>query len=172
MRLYIIMGIACTLMLSGCVSTPQPAHAQSLKIGVIDIQRIITESGPAKAARDAFLKDREAKQAVLMQKRQEVLQLQERMKQDTKLSEEDRKYQAERINQERKDLSRLASDLEEELKKKDVEMTRAVLEDVSGVVNRFRQERGYALVLERKAVVSFDDAIDITDEIIRRYNNM
>lgn len=171
MRLCVIMGIACMLMMSGCVSTPQPALAESVKIGVIDIQRIINESAPAQEAREAFLKEREARQSVLLQKRQEVLRMQQEVREGTALSEEDRKSRIEEINQERKELSRLASDLEEELKKKDVEMTREVLEEVRLVVERFRRDKGYSLILERKAVVSYDEAIDITGEIIRRYNS-
>lgn len=170
MRCGLFLGILCALAASGCVTTAPVVHAEDAKIGIIDIQRIIQESAPAQKAREAFLEEREAKRSVLLKKRQEVLRMQQEVQENQGLSEAQQQAEVERINQERKELSRLASDLEEELKKKDIEMTREVLEEVRQVVDRYRKAQGYTVILERKSVVSYDEAMDITGAIIQNYN--
>ncbi|MCF8061779.1 MAG: OmpH family outer membrane protein [Deltaproteobacteria bacterium] len=170
MRIGWVMGIAFVWMTSGCVPTGQLAHALDIRIGIVDVQRILQESAPARKARQTFLEEREEKRSVLMKKRNEVLRMQQEVRENPSLSEGERQEEAERIKQERKDLGRLASDLEEELKKKDLELTREVLEEIRAVIERFRKTEEYTVIFEKKAVVSYDQAVDITEEILRLYN--
>lgn len=148
-----------------------PSVAEAVKIGVVDIQRIMRESQKAKDARGMFLMDVEAKRGVLKSKEKKVRAMQEQLKQaKTDKSAEEVKEAREKIHQAVKDLKRLRNDMEEELKKKEKELTRKLLDEIRGVVQDFLKKKKYTLILEKKLPLAFDRGIDITDKIIERYD--
>ena len=147
------------------------AYAAGVKIGVIDIQKIMQNSKAAKEARGIFLMDLEAKRAVLREKQGEVRNLETRLRTETTgKSSSEMKESKEIISREIKELRRLKSDLEEDLKKKDAGMSQKLLREIRDVVNAYSKKHKYTLILEKKSVVASADAIDITDEIIRQYD--
>ncbi len=83
-----------------------------------------------------------------------------------------RKEKTERLTQEVKELRRLRSDLEEELKKKDAELTRQLLKEIREVVQEYLKKQKFTVILEKRSVVASDDAIDITDKIIKLYDTV
>ncbi len=146
-------------------------YAADLKVGVIDIQKIMRESNAAKNARAVFLKDLEAKRNVFNAKQKEVQDLQEEIKNKIKdMSEALRIEKTEKLSKEAKELERLKADLEEELKKKDTELTRKILKEISDVVQEYRRKEKYSIIYEKQTLVSYDEAIDITDKIIKLYD--
>ena len=60
--------------------------------------------------------------------------------------------------------------IEEELKKKDAELTQRLLKEIHEVVNEYRKKENYAIIHDKQALVSYDEAIDITDKIIKLYD--
>lgn len=143
----------------------------SNKLGIIDTAKIMRESKAAKYAQAIFLKDLEAKRGILAAKEKEVWLLEEELKNpDTRLSLEERSSKNDKMAKEVKELSRLKSDLEEELKKKDVELTRKLIGEIREIVNTFYKQENYTLILEKNTVVASDNAIDITDKIILLYD--
>ena len=143
----------------------------SIKLGIIDTAKILRESKAAKNAQTIFLKDVGAKRGILAAKEKEVRLLDEELKSPgTKLSPEERSSKNEKLAKEVKELSRLKSDLEEELKKKDIDLTRKLVAEVRDIVNTFYKKENYTLILEKNAVVASDNAIDITDKIIQLYD--
>ena len=142
-----------------------------IKLGIIDTARIMRESKAAKNAQAIFMKDREAKRDILAAKEKEVRLLDEELKSpDATSSPEERTAKNDKLAKEVKELSRLKSDLEEELKKKDVELTQKLIGELRGIVTTFYKKENYTLILEKNAVVASDDAIDITDKIIQLYD--
>lgn len=147
------------------------AFAAKVKIGLIDVQKIMRESKAAKRAQAVFLKDREAKMAILMGRQEEVRSLENELKKEgRKMSPSVRKEKTERLARQIKELRRLRSDLEEELKKKNAELKRKLLQEIREVVEEFAKKENYTVILEKSSVVAADKAIDITDKIIRLYD--
>ncbi|MBM4272045.1 MAG: OmpH family outer membrane protein [Deltaproteobacteria bacterium] len=141
------------------------------KIGVIDIQKIMRESKAARNARTLFQKDVEAKRDTLKAKEKEIRILEEEIKSaDPKMSPEARREKEFKLSREVKELQRLGADIEEELKKKDVELTRKLLGEIMQIVQSFAKKEHYTLILERASIVTADNAIDITDKIIKLYD--
>ena len=62
------------------------------------------------------------------------------------------------------------ADMAEDLKKKDVELTQKILADIRKIVQSFSKSEKYTLILEKGAVVAADEAIDITDHIIKLFD--
>jgi outer membrane protein len=145
--------------------------AADLKVGVIDIQKIMRESNAAKNARAVFLKDVEAKRGVFNAKQKEVQDLQEEIKNKGKdMSDSLRKEKTEKLSRDVKELERLKTDLEEELKKKDTELTQKLLKEISDVVQEYRKKEKYSIIYEKQTLVAYDEAMDITDKIIKLYD--
>ena len=167
-KLLIVTGIVMGFLLA---AMPVMAATAPVKLGVIDTQKILRESKAAKAAQSVFMKDLEAKRAVYQAKEKEIKTLDEELKnQNIKLSAEIRQEKTEKLAQEVKELKRLGADMEEELKKKEVELTRRLLSEIVQIVKTFSKKEHYTVILEKGSVVVADDAIDVTDRIIKLYD--
>jgi outer membrane protein len=150
-----------------CVS---PSQAD-LKIGVVDIQKIMRESKAARNAQAVFMKEVEAKRAIMIAKEKEVWKLEEDFKNlGAKSSVEVRQGKAERLAKETRDLKRLGSDLEEELKKKNAELMQKLIGEIRQVLKTFSKKEDYTIILEKNTVLTADDAVDITDKILKLYD--
>ena len=56
------------------------------------------------------------------------------------------------------------------MKKKDMELRRKILQEVLEIIKEYRKKEKYTIVMEKQSIVDSDDAIDITDKIIRLYD--
>jgi outer membrane protein len=147
-----------------------PASSE-VKIGIIDTQKILVESKAAKNERTLFLKDLETKKGVYRSRELDVQKMQEELKaQASDLTEAKRKEKIEEIEKDVKELGRLKTDLEEELKKKELELTRALLQEIGDIVKQFSLREKYTLILEKKSVITSDDAVDVTDKVLKLYD--
>ena len=167
-KLFVVFGIIMGFLLA---AMPVMAATAPVKIGVIDTQKILRESKAAKAAQSVFMKELEAKRAVYQAKEKEIKSLDDELKnQNIKLSAEIRKEKTEKLAQEVKEIKRLGTDMEEELKKKEVELTRRLLSEIAQIVRTFSKKEHYTVIFEKGSVIVADDAVDITDRIIKLYD--
>ena len=148
----------------------QSCVAASLKIGIIDTQEVVKKSKAAKDARDLLLKDLAEKQALYQQKQKDVVKINEELRKNENLDESARREKSDRLAQELKNLKRLKVDLEEELNKRNVQLTQKILKEILEIVQEFSRAKKYTIIMETKSVVTFDQAIDITGEIIKIYD--
>ena len=147
------------------------AFGEKVKIGLIDAQKIMRESKAAKRAQAVFIKDREAKMAILMGRQEEVRSLEEELKREGgNMSPSVRKEKTEQLARQIKELRRLRSDLDEELKKKNIELKQKILQEIREIVEEFLKKEKYTVILEKRWVVAADETIDITGKIIRLYD--
>jgi outer membrane protein len=147
------------------------AGAAEIKIGMIDTQKIMRESKAAKKARDILMKELEGKRAKYKVEEDETRKLDEEIKKEgASMTPAARQEKAEKLEKELKELGRLKSDLEEELRKKDMEFTRKLLQEIYEIVKELTKKEKYTVILDKRNVVTADEAIDITDKIIRLYD--
>jgi len=149
-----------------------PASAQQ-NIGVIDVQRVVTESDPGKQALQKLkeLQDAKIDQGRALQ--QELAAMQEQMsKQRFTLSEERLAELTKQMEDAQIALQRFQDDAERELD----ESRRRELGGLEGriipVINEIGAERGFTLIFNKfqSGLVYADEAVDITDEVIQRFN--
>ena len=60
--------------------------------------------------------------------------------------------------------------MKEELKNKEIALTRKFNQEIRKIVQEIRREMKYTVIFEKKMAIAADDAIDITDVVIRRYD--
>jgi outer membrane protein len=154
------------------ISSSDCTQAADVRIGVIDTQEVLKESKAAKKARNLLMDELNEKRSVFSKKQDEVRLLEEEIKiKGDGMTESQKREKNDNLAREIKNLQRLKTDLEEELNKKNVDLTQRILQDVSDVIKEFMKKEKYTLILEKKSVVSSDEAIDITEKIIRLYDS-
>lgn len=139
------------------------------KIGFVDLNKIMRDSKAAKNARAIYQKDFESKKAALKEKGDKVANLEKDLK-NTKQNSPGFKEKREKLAQEFKEFKRLESDFNEQLKKKDAELTQKILVDVQQILKQFSKNEKYSIIFERKAALVVEDGFDVTDKIIKIYD--
>ena len=166
----LLFFIGCVVLVVSLMALPAFA---AVKIGIIDIQKVLREAKAAKSVHDAFLKDVNAKKADIAERQKKISQMDNELKNaGKKLSAAERKERKEKLDKEIKELNRHSSDFNEELKKKNVELTRKLIGEIRDVAKTLANDENYTVILEKgaAAVVASDDAADVTDKIIRLYD--
>ncbi|MDP9195576.1 MAG: OmpH family outer membrane protein [Pseudomonadota bacterium] len=164
----------CVAVLSALAfsSTAMAVEGKPPVVGVVDVQAVLQKSAVAKSIRaqiDEKLKsyqaDVSAREAELKKAEQEL------MKQRSILKPED-------ANKQRADLQKKFMAVQKEVNSKktslDAGFSKAmttVMENLRKVVSGIAGERGINLVLTRQQVVYADDAMDLTDEVLKRLNS-
>lgn len=144
-------------------------HAQEMRIGVVNVERVFREAVPAKAAtarieqefskREKELQDMAARlkaRADEFDKNAHVLSESERMKRQRELSELD------------KDFQRKQREFREDLSQKRNEEIAAMQEKVVRVIRQIGEAEKYDLVLQEAIFVS--SRADITEKVIKALN--
>jgi outer membrane protein len=154
------------------VAVSLPAAAQT-NIAVIDVQRVVTESDPGKEAIQKLKEISDAKVAEGQTLQQNLAALQEQYnKQRFTVSEE----RLAEMNKELEDRSIAIRRFEDDAKRELDDARRRELggleQRILPIINRIGQERGYTLIFNKfqSGLVYADDAVDITDDVIREFN--
>lgn len=151
-----------------------PAAGQAaVKIAVIDVERILLESERGKAALQEIdaLRKQMQQQSEAMQK--EIADLQ------TRLNEGRLSLAQEKLAELQKELEdkviahrRFGDDATRELTKKRDQVLDQIEQSVFPVINQIGKEGGYTLIFNKfnSGLVYADEAVDITAQVIARYN--
>jgi len=160
------------VLATALIALASPASAQKAPlIGVIDTQAFMRDSKSVQDQRKAFLMVLEEKRGLLRVKQEEVQKLEEELRTGgSKLSSADRSRKSDELAREVKEFQRLREDLNEETRKKNDEITRRILEELNTVVQDYQKKNKYTVILERRLVAAYDDALDITAAIIKAYD--
>jgi outer membrane protein len=143
------------------------------RIAIIDIQKVFTDSLASKSARDIHQRERKEKQAVYNAKEQEIVNIQEEIKNFTADTPEKlREEKVGRFNTENKKLTRLKEDLDADLQQQEQKLTNQVYRELNQILADFMKKENIKIIFPKTAVTSFDQSLDITDRIIKMYDSM
>lgn len=149
------------------------SHAQErIKIGYIDIQRVISESQAGKRARDRFQAQVKKAEGDIIKERQDI----ERLKADLDkkgplLKDEERRNLESDLQKRSVNLQRNMADHQRELQAKNNEMMNDILKDLEKIVNEVGKAEKFTLILERAQILYSDQGIDITNRVIEVFNS-
>lgn len=149
------------------------AEGPAAKVGIINIQRVLSESKAGKAAKSDFDKETLRKQMILQYKENDIRQLEDELKtKGQTFTPEARKDKEDSLAQEVKKFQRLKQDFEEELKKKDVELASKVFQEIIDLTKKVGEENHYAIIYQAGPQIVYNDkSADITDEVLKRYDS-
>ncbi len=173
-----IRGLAALAgILAVLAVAPVPAAAQDgsgLKVGVIDVGRLLEESATGKAAIEDLRTWQETKQAEGKQMSDEAAALRKQ------ITEGQLSLSAERLAELQKDLEerlvamqRFGDDANREFAAKQNDMLEEIQREVMPIIQAVGSEMGYTMIFNKyeSGLVFANEAIDITDLVLARFDS-
>jgi len=145
--------------------------ADVAKIGVLNMQRVLSTSDAGKAAQAEIKTQRDKMLGDLKVKGAEIDALGKQFERESmvmskeKREEKEREYRI-RIN-DFKTLEKRYNTQSQELQKR---LLNEIVKDVHALVEEIGKNEGYLLIVRREGVVYSPDSIDITDALIKKMN--
>lgn len=166
-----VAGVGGWLLL-GLALLPSAGWPEStLKVGVVDLRRVIGESRVGARAREKFKAEVKKAEAELLKEKQELERLKSDLDKKGALLRRQEKQELEREFQRRyRDYLRRMQDSQEELRQRENEMTARVLDGVREVVAEIGKKEAFTLILGQSQTLYNGQAIDITDRVIQLYD--
>ena len=162
----VLLVVVCSLIFMSSF-----AYAQTTKVGVVDLRKVVTGSQKGKAAYSSVESQYGPRAKALEAKKQQLEAMEKDFIQNAAVMNEDsRKQKAEQLDQMKKDFTRSLEDFQYELKKKDLELTQNIMGDIEGILKSIGQSGGYTLIIDSSVLIYYSQATDITDQVIKAYD--
>ncbi len=166
------MTVRTVVLAALVMAVALPAAAQS-KVAVIDVQRVVTESDPGKEVMGKLrtLSDAKAQEGQSLQ--QELAALQDQFnKQRFTVSEVRQAEMSKEIEDKQIAIRRFQDDAQRELQDAQRRELGGLEERILPIINQIGQEQGYILIFNKfqSGLVYADESVDITDQVIQRFN--
>ncbi len=147
------------------------AWGQDLKVGFVNVQKAISQSQRGEKARETFQSAVKAKEQALRKEQAAIEKERTTLaKQAVLMKEAERTKAQRRVQRLRRDFERKARDVREELAVKEREMTDEILKDLQKVIAEVGKTGKFTMILERSQLLYTDKGTDITDDVIKLYN--
>ncbi len=166
---------AAVLTGAGIAARAQEPPAPAIRLAVVDMDRVMSDSEMGRAEQAAIDKLRTERTNIIAAKQKELEQLEESIRNASlSWSDERREARVREYETKRIELRRMNEDatreVQNEFNRALAKLQRVALQ-VTGVLGR---EKGFTMILEKKTmpVLYASDAIDITDEVLQRINSM
>ena len=148
---------------------------EAIKIGYIDMQRALNTCDVGKEAKKQISQEMEKMQKNISGRQKELDKLKEDLeKRGSVMSEsvrleKEREYQGKQV-----ELKRLQREFEEDLRRKDRELTDKILKNFDGILKKVAEEKKYTLILEKSqaGILYISSDLDLTVEIIKSINQL
>lgn len=148
-------------------------EGSTIKIAIVDLNRLLVESDMGKASQQKLTEYFEAKQIELQQEYQALQREGASLENQRSVLSVDA-YTAKRNQLEQKTLAfrQKSEQAEREFKEMQEQETQNFLRRTAPIVEQIGKDSGYTLILRRTApaVLYFDQTIDITGEVLTRLN--
>jgi outer membrane protein len=139
------------------------AQAAEVKIGYVDMQKIIMESNHIEKVKTALIKE----------KVKEIKKLEEELaKQEAILTPETKEKKKAEYEKLMVEYQKMRKASEEELQKNEAELIQKIVLDIKGVLAGIAQEEGYTAILNKAVVIYMPNELDLTDRVIRQFNEI
>lgn len=153
--------------------SPNAFSADVAKIGVFNFQKILTESSAGKIVQKQIAQKGNEFQTKLKTEKEQLDELKKAFEREAlvlsaeKQNEKQREFRI-RVN----DFKKMQEDFAKEFKRLEVGLIQKIQKEVFEITGQIGKEEGYLLILERKTagVVYHPASLDITDQIIKKYN--
>ena len=146
-------------------------EAAQVKIGYVDLQKIVTTSDQGKEAMGTLDSIEKAKTALINAKVLEIKKLEEELtKQSAVLTPESKEKKQMEHEKLMMDYQKMRRDRDEELKKNEAEFIQKIVLDVKTLLKKIAEEEGYTVILSEQGVIYIPDEFNLTDRVIKQFN--
>jgi outer membrane protein len=155
---YVFLGFLL-LAVIGCTNEPP-------KIGVVNVVRVVNESREGQKANaevNALVKARQAD----LKKQEATL---EKLKKD--LGDKPSKAKRDEFNKASAAYQKAVAAADEEVKQKAAELRKVVLQHITKAIDTIGQEEKFLMIFTNENIAYFEKSTDITDKVIKKYNEL
>jgi outer membrane protein len=149
--------------------------AGSSKFGVVDIEKFQEQSKSFQKIKEGLQEKFAALQKKLDEKKDELIEIENELKkQSMMLSLDAKEDKAKELETKRRHFKYLADDFTQEMKQAQLEARQSLAKELEKVVEKIGKKEGYTMIMEKRTIglVYFDNALDITDQVIKEYDKM
>lgn len=168
---FLFSAITIVILLTHSIAVGE----DSIKVGLIDIQRCLDQSKEGKKVLELLKKKKQVLQRELDTKQRELLELRKELeKQAMMLSMDAQDDKRRTIERKTRELEYFFKDLNEELRRAQEKEKKRMLQELGKVIERIGSEENFTLIIEKRAggVLYGADSIDITEKVIRAYDQV
>ncbi len=144
-------------------------QAAELKIGVVSIAKIMSQSPQAEQANKRLQKEFEPRQKAMKATENSLLTMQQKLeKQDPGMNESQRRNLERDFQTQGRDFQRTNQELRDDFNIRRNEELGKLNQQILEVINNVAKENGFDLILNEGAVIYASPVIDITDKVLKR----
>ena len=160
-------GLTVLLLLSG-----GPAFsADPVKIGVVDLQKILETSNSGKAAQNELKVQRDKMQADMKQRGNEIQEIESRMQREAMVMSKETREEKEREHRIKvSDFQALQRKYQSDLQEVERKLMGRLQSDITSLVTDIAKKDGYLLVISNIGVIYSLPSTDITERLIQELN--
>ena len=168
--------MGATLLVGGCAGSAesQPAGRSGLPIGVMEPQRVLSETDAGKKAMESLASFAKSRQALVESEEKELRRMEEDfMKQASVLSATAKKEREEQFRRRMTEYQQRANQMNREVQEKQKEILEGFRGKIEKVVAHLAQQMGLAMVVEKgrgSPTVYHEASLDITAKVIEEFN--
>lgn len=170
-----IVGLVFFISVMPFIENTASGAENPVKIGYVDLQKALNDSQSGQKAKKAMTELITSKQKSVDEKAMEIERLRTELdKQATVLSPDAKKQKEEKLERDLRDYQRMVKDTQEELQKREMELTTSIIRDLREIIKKLGEEEGYTIILEyAEGFILFSSPnYDLTEKVIKRYDQI
>jgi len=163
----------CLFSLCLLLSLPGFAFSQDIKIGVVNLQKVLEESEPGQKALKKLESEYEEMRSELDSKKQAIDQMRKKIQeQSLVLSQEAESNKKSELNKKMRNFQSLYQRYNQKIRKKEQELKQPIIKKIVDIIDKYGKNNNYTLILDKQnsGVVYNMDTLEITQEILSRLN--
>jgi outer membrane protein len=171
---WLLLFVLGAMLLTGGCQSSRPVERPPVRLGVVDLQRVLLETEAGKKARESlntFMKNR---QAVMELEEKELKRMEDDLiKQASVLSANGRRDREEVLRRRVGEFQQRAAEMNREVQDKQKEVLEGFRDKAERVVTKIAQELGLLVVMEKGKggpTVFADESLDISTQVINALN--
>jgi outer membrane protein len=147
------------------------AFAEDMKVGFVDMQRALTETDDGKKAKDKLKKNFDQKQKELDEQQNALRKDKEDLDKKRTLIPADKVHEKEaELGARLEKLQQTYMRLQQELAAQEQKETGKIFERMNKIIQEIAASENFSLIVDKTALVFAKPHLDLTNELIRRYN--
>ncbi len=166
----LVLGGLC-VVLTGCT---KPVQVPEGRVGVLDVQRVLSDSNPGKKAKDTLATFTKNRQTLIELDERELRRMEEDfVKQGSVLSPSAKRDREEAFRRRMAEYQQKAAEMNREVQEKQKEVLDAFRDRMERIVQKIAKSMGLQLVVEKgrgTPTLYNDDSLDLSQRVIDDLN--
>jgi outer membrane protein len=168
-RKTLAMTVTALVLLT--IALPMGYCAEVVKLGTVNFQRIFENSTAGKVVKEQINSEGRRMEQDLKQNGDQIKALEKRLEQDAGImSKQAREEQRWELERKISDVQALKKKYDRSIQELQVQLVNEVRQGVLAVIQEYGKKEGYLMIVEDISVVYTPENLDVTDEIVKRYN--